>query len=111
MGFPFFQSYIVSQIAPFGTNLVAQVLSCPPTSSEPSHIRFLLNDAVVPLTGINGCAEDRDGLCKLSGFISGMKQQIQDVDFAFDCFANFTITSPDLIVNGRPTAEMIASAT
>ncbi|KAG2078611.1 phosphoglycerate mutase-like protein [Suillus decipiens] len=98
------RSYIVSQIAPYASQLVAQVLSCP-ASQEPTHIRFLLNDAVVPLTGINGCEEDPNGLCALPSFISGMQERIGEINFAYDCFANYTMPDPDTIIDGRyPTS-------
>jgi hypothetical protein len=94
------QSYIVSQIAPFASQLVAQVLSCP-ASEEPTHIRFLLNDGVVPLTGIHGCMEDSNGLCTLPSFISGMQERIGEINYAHDCFANYTMPNPDNIIDGR----------
>ncbi|KAG2075022.1 phosphoglycerate mutase-like protein [Suillus decipiens] len=98
------RSYIVSQIAPYASQLVAQVLSCP-ASQEPTHIRFLLNDAAVPLTGINGCEEDPNGLCALPSFISGMQERIGEINFAYDCFANYTMPDPDTIIDGRyPTS-------
>ncbi|KAH7929307.1 phosphoglycerate mutase-like protein [Leucogyrophana mollusca] len=99
------QSYIASQIAPFASNLVAQVLSCP-ASEEPTHIRFILNDGVVPLTGVNGCLEDKNGLCALSSFISGMQERIGQIDFDYDCFANYTMPDPDNITDGRYPAWM-----
>ncbi|KAG1784075.1 histidine phosphatase superfamily [Suillus placidus] len=99
------RSYIASQIAPFSSQLVAQVLSCP-ASEEPTHIRFLLNDGVVPLTGIHGCTEDSNGLCALSSFISGMNARIGEINFAHDCFANYTMPNPDNITDGRcPTGS------
>ncbi|KAG1757693.1 histidine phosphatase superfamily [Suillus lakei] len=94
------RSYIASQIAPFASQLVAQVLSCP-ASEEPTHIRFLLNDGVVPLTGIHGCTEDSNGLCALPSFISGMHERIGQINFAHDCFANYTMPNPDDIIDGR----------
>lgn len=95
------QSWITSQVAPFASNIVGQVLSCP-ASDTPSHIRFILNDDVVPLTGIKGCKESSDGLCELDTFISAMKERISEVDFAFDCLANYTIADPTQITDGRP---------
>ncbi|PPQ67076.1 hypothetical protein CVT25_005677 [Psilocybe cyanescens] len=92
------QTYFVNEIAPFGSNLVGQVLSCP-ASTSPTHIRWILNDAVLPLTGIKGCKANKDGLCDLDTFIAGMKTRIAEVDFAFDCFANYTIPIPDNIFN------------
>jgi len=94
------QSYIVSQIAPFATRLVGQVLSCP-ASGNATHIRFVLNDAILPMTGIKGCKEDKNGLCDLSTFISSMHERIEEVDFAFDCNANYTFPNPDNITDGR----------
>ncbi|KAF7292227.1 Acid phosphatase [Mycena indigotica] len=109
------RSYIVNQISPFGANLVGQVLSCPsPASpaSSPTHIRWLLNDAVVPLTGIAGCAASTSGLCPLKAFVAGMKQRIREIDFAEGCFGNFTVPNPDLLVGGMiggPAARKIAA--
>ncbi|KAG2159736.1 histidine phosphatase superfamily [Suillus bovinus] len=97
---PLHRSYIASQIVPFASQLVAQVLSCP-ASEGPTHIRFLLNDGVVPLTGIRGCTEDSNGLCALPGFISGMHERIGQIDFAHDCYGNYTLPNPDNIVDGR----------
>ncbi|EPQ60548.1 phosphoglycerate mutase-like protein [Gloeophyllum trabeum ATCC 11539] len=97
---PYDRSYIVSQIAPFGSNLVGQVLSCP-ASSTPTHIRWILNDAVLPLTGIQGCAEDANGLCELSTFIAAYKQRLTEVDYDFDCYASYTTPSPDAILDGQ----------
>ncbi|KAG2154726.1 histidine phosphatase superfamily [Suillus clintonianus] len=94
------RSYIASQIAPFASQLVAQVLSCP-ASEEPTHIRFTLNDGVVPLTGIQGCTEDSNGLCALPSFISGMQERIGQINFVHDCFANYTMPNPDEIIDGR----------
>ena len=76
-------------------------MSCP-ASSEPQQIRWLLNDAVVPLTGIAGCPDDINGLCPLSTFISAMQTRLGEVDFAFDCNGNYTVPDPDLITDGRP---------
>ncbi|KAJ7181340.1 phosphoglycerate mutase-like protein [Mycena crocata] len=96
-------SYIVNNITPFASNLVGQVISCPasPASPSPTHIRWILNDAVVPLTGIKGCHRNSNGLCPLPTFIAGMQQRIAEVDFAFDCFANYTMPNPDCITTGQ----------
>ncbi|KAH7890476.1 histidine phosphatase superfamily [Phlebopus sp. FC_14] len=94
------RSYVASKIAPFASNLVAQVLSCP-ASGESTHIRFILNDAVLPMTGINGCEDDSNGLCSLPSFVSAMHRRIAEIDFAFDCFANYTMPDPDHITDGR----------
>ncbi|KAF8898866.1 histidine phosphatase superfamily [Infundibulicybe gibba] len=97
---PVGRTYHSNQLAPFGSNLVGQVLSCP-ASSKPTHIRWILNDGVLPLTGIKGCQANKDGLCDLDTFIAAMKQRIQEVDFNFGCFANYTVPVPDNLVTGQ----------
>ncbi|KAH9937170.1 histidine phosphatase superfamily [Fomitopsis serialis] len=111
---PAYQTYHVHDIAPFTSNLVAQVMSCPASVStaleagsaaDPvSYIRFLLNDGVVPLTGIAHCeTPDANGLCPLENFIQGMQERIEEVDFVYDCYANYTppALTADTIIDGR----------
>ncbi|KAJ6536413.1 phosphoglycerate mutase-like protein [Mycena vulgaris] len=74
---------------------------CPSSSAVPTHIRWLLNDAVVPLPGITGCKPNADGLCPLGTFVAGMKQRVKEVDFAFGCFGNYSVPEPDVIVDGQ----------
>ena len=97
------QTYMSSHIAPFGANLVGQVMSCPAREGKKSgsFIRFLLNDGVVPLTGVAHCAEDKDGLCAVENFVEGLKERIAEIDFEYDCFANYTVSWPDTIIDGR----------
>jgi len=116
------RSYVVNQISPFASNLVGQVLSCPSASSSksskapaagtPTHIRWLLNDAVLPLDGISGCGSSALGLCPLKTFTAGMQQRIKEVDFEFGCFGNYSAPVPDLLVGGMingPKAKKVAS--
>jgi hypothetical protein len=98
---PHTQKWIITHISPFATNLVAQVLSCPASPTTPTHIRWILNDAVVPLTGVNGCPADKNGLCDLQTYIKGTQERIAEVDYQFDCFANYSIPIPDTIIDGR----------
>lgn len=88
---------------PFAVNLVGQVLSCggDAESSKPTHIRWVLNDGVVPLTGIKGCKHSRDGMCEIDAFVHGMKQRIKDVDYEFACRGDYEFPDPDLIVDGQ----------
>jgi len=53
------------------------------------------------MTGIKGCKPNKDGLCDLDTFIAGMQKRIEEVDFDFDCFGNYTIPEPDNIIDGQ----------
>lgn len=79
--------------------MIGQVMTCG-NNTGPSHIRFLINDAAMPLTGIVGCPDDKDGLCPFSTFVAGMNQRIAEVDWDNDCTANYTIPS-DTIIDGQ----------
>lgn len=79
---------------------MGQVLSCP-ASGTPTHIRWVLNDGVLPLTGIEGCKANKDGMCEIDAFIHGMKQRLVEVDYQFSCFGNYTFPDPDLLVDGQ----------
>lgn len=48
-------------------------------------IRIVLNDGVVPLTGIRGCPEDEDGLCPLDTFVQSVRELVDETDFAAVC--------------------------
>jgi hypothetical protein len=79
------------RFCPFATNLQFQILSCSSsstestTSADESHIRLILNDGVVPLTGIRGCPNDPDGKCPLDTFVSAVQTIIGEIDFAKSC--------------------------
>ncbi|KAI8980706.1 histidine phosphatase superfamily [Trametes punicea] len=99
------QTYTGQHITPFASNLVGQVMSCPASGNsskeKTSYIRFLLNDGVVPLTGIAHCSANKDGLCAVDDFVEGMKERIAEVDYVYDCYANYTAPWPDPIIDGR----------
>ncbi|KZT05884.1 phosphoglycerate mutase-like protein [Laetiporus sulphureus 93-53] len=102
---PVGQTYHVQHIAAYTSNLVGQVLSCPVSSANSTKekfIRFLLNDGAVPLTGISHCeTPNKDGLCLFDNFVEGMKERIAEIDYAYDCFGDYSIPVPDDIIDGR----------
>lgn len=55
------------------------------TLSKDRYIRLILNDAVVPLTGIRDCPEHDEGLCPLDGFVGSLQEIVRGVDFVGDC--------------------------
>ncbi|WWC90320.1 uncharacterized protein L201_005253 [Kwoniella dendrophila CBS 6074] len=81
---PKHRSFIASKIMPFATNLQVQVLTC----SGEKKIRIILNDAVVPLTGIKGCLENDEGLCSFDEFVNSMKELIGNINFEKECNYN-----------------------
>ncbi|ESK88274.1 acid phosphatase [Moniliophthora roreri MCA 2997] len=82
------RKFRVSQLAPFATNYQFQLLSC--TSRDGPQIRIIINDGVAPLTGIEGCPKDKDGMCPVDTFIKAQKKMLDKVDWDWTCYGNWT---------------------
>jgi hypothetical protein len=67
----------------------------PHAPSSTSQIRVILNDAVVPLTGVEGCPDQRDGLCPMEKFIKAQKKLLESVDWDWACHGDWTIPEGD----------------
>ncbi|KAH5056181.1 3-phytase [Parastagonospora nodorum] len=93
-------SFVASKLVPFATHFTAQVLSCP--AMQPTkQIRFIVNDAVIPINeSYPGCPEDANGLCSFDHVVSVLQKRSAEIDFDYDCFANYT-ASPGMDYNGR----------
>ncbi|KAI1387370.1 phosphoglycerate mutase-like protein [Hypoxylon trugodes] len=93
-------SFSASKLVPFGTHFVVQVLECP--AYQPTkQARFLVNDAVIPIAdSYSGCSADPHGLCSFENVVSVLKDRINEIDFDYDCFANYT-TEAGIDYNGR----------
>ncbi|KAL1848670.1 hypothetical protein Daus18300_013540 [Diaporthe australafricana] len=83
-------SFVASKVVPFATHFTAQVLECP--AYQPTkQIRFIVNDAVVPVNGTyRGCEYDADGLCSFDNVVSVLQKRIDEIDYDYDCFGNWT---------------------
>ncbi|KAI1612650.1 histidine phosphatase superfamily [Exophiala viscosa] len=93
-------TFVASKIVPFATHFTAQVLECPARNVS-KQIRFIVNDAVVPVSSSHpGCPVDPDGLCPFNTMVSVLQQRIAQIDFNYDCFANYTATA-GVNYNGR----------
>lgn len=59
------------------------------------------NDAVVPIAdSYHGCPENSDGLCSFDHVVSILQKRIDEIDFDYDCFANYTAKA-GVDYNGR----------
>ncbi|KAG9030965.1 hypothetical protein FRB95_003302 [Tulasnella sp. JGI-2019a] len=83
------RSFYSSRLAPFGTNMQFQLLSCAATPDP--QIRIIINDGVTPLTGISGCPENKDGMCSVEAFVKAQKQIISETDWTWDCHGDWTV--------------------
>ena len=65
------------------------MLSC--SSTPDPQIRIIINDGVVPLTGIRGCPEDKDGKCPLPMFVESMREIIGTTDWLWACHGDWSV--------------------
>jgi hypothetical protein len=68
-----------------------QLLSCDGRPDE--QIRIIINDAIAPLTGIEGCEEDTYGLCPVPTFITAQKKVIEHTDWSYACDGEWDVPS------------------
>ncbi|KAJ4473127.1 phosphoglycerate mutase-like protein [Lentinula aciculospora] len=84
------QSFKVSQLAPFATNIQFQILDCSsPSISSGQQLRVIVNDAPVPLTGIRGCPSQKDGMCPIDTFVKAQKEILDKTSWEWDCFGEY----------------------
>lgn len=67
------------------------VLSC--ESQADPQIRIIINDGVVPLTGIRGCPEDKDGKCSVPAFVEAQRDIIAQTDWTWACHGDWHVPS------------------
>lgn len=59
------------------------------------------NDAVIPISSTYaGCNYDDDGLCSFDNVVSVLQQRIDQIDYDYDCFGNYTAKA-GIDYNGR----------
>ncbi|KAJ9125111.1 hypothetical protein QFC22_000064 [Naganishia vaughanmartiniae] len=93
-------SFVASQVVPFATHLVIQVMECSQMSPT-KQVRFLLNDAVLPIDkSYPGCPQNAQGLCSFDTVLSALRQRVKEIDFDYDCFGNYTAKA-GVDYNGR----------
>ncbi|KAJ7750418.1 phosphoglycerate mutase-like protein [Mycena maculata] len=97
---PAHRSFRVSELAPFATNVQFQLLEC---ASQPGpQIRAIVNDGVVPLTGIEGCAAQKDGMCAVDTFVKAQRKIIGETDWEYDCYGDWEIPDGWNTTTGQP---------
>lgn len=80
--------FVASHVVPFATHFVIQVLECPQCNPS-KQIRFIVNDAVVPLDKTyEGCPVNQDGLCGADMVFEALRKRVKEIDFDYACFGN-----------------------
>ncbi|KXG51775.1 Histidine phosphatase superfamily, clade-2 [Penicillium griseofulvum] len=113
------RNFNINQMTPFGARLYSEVWTCPKDasfkhlqvqkyknpdlSSNPyttDYIRFVLNNAPVPLDGLKVCDGSVNGFCKVKNFLSAIPDLNKEAMYQEACFGDYNITSQ--VGNGQP---------
>ncbi|KAJ7887620.1 phosphoglycerate mutase-like protein [Mycena olivaceomarginata] len=91
------------ELAPFATNVHFQLLSC--TSLPGPQIRVIVNDGVVPLTGLAGCGAQKDGMCSVEAFVEAQRENIGKTDWEWACHGDWDVPEEWETTTGEPPAR------
>lgn len=113
------RNFHLNKIVPFGARLASEVWTCPNNvkldnlqqqmytnpdlSTQPDttdYIRFVLNDAPVPLEGLKPCDGSVNGFCDMKTFLDYVPELTKQAMYEEACFGDYNITTQ--VGNGQP---------
>ncbi|OJJ51781.1 hypothetical protein ASPZODRAFT_55754 [Penicilliopsis zonata CBS 506.65] len=103
------RTFHLNEMTPFGARLASEVWTCPAgvsfdelapvlyrnpdlsaTPNTTDYLRFVLNNAPLPLDGLASCANSSQGFCPLQDFLQGVPQLHEEAEYQYSCFGNYT---------------------
>ncbi|KAJ7368930.1 phosphoglycerate mutase-like protein [Mycena albidolilacea] len=97
------RTFRARELAPFATNVHFQLLSC--TSLPGPQIRVIVNDGIVPLTGLAGCGAQKDGMCSVEAFVEAQRENIGKTDWEWACHGDWDVPEEWETTTGEPPAR------
>ncbi|GMF81939.1 unnamed protein product [Aspergillus oryzae] len=102
------RTFALNDLTPFGARFMSEVWTCPSNVSFDSldpilyvnprlestrttkrYIRFVLNNAPLPLDGLVGCEDSQNGFCAVDGFLSGVPTLKENAKYQEACFGEY----------------------
>ncbi|KAJ5151223.1 uncharacterized protein N7482_010475 [Penicillium canariense] len=106
------RTFSLTEMTPFGARFFSEIWTCPhhvsfneldPVLYENPHlettphttdyIRFVLNNAPLPLKGLVGCEKSKNGFCRVDQFLEGVPTLKNNAKYQEACFGNYTAGS------------------
>ncbi|KAJ5300344.1 uncharacterized protein N7443_005346, partial [Penicillium atrosanguineum] len=113
------RNFVMRKVAPFGARLFTEVWTCPSdvnfnnlqnqmysnpdlssTSNTTDYIRFVLNNAPVPVEGLEACKGSLNGFCDMKKFLNYVPELVKQAMYQEACFGNYNTTIQ--VANGQP---------
>lgn len=113
-------TFQLGNMTPFGSRLISEVWTCPSNTSfddlrstlyanpdlsasadKKDYIRFVLNNAPLPLNGLPGCGKNaRNGFCPVEAFLHAVPSLKKEAMYQHACFGNYSTDGQ--VGNGKP---------
>ena len=113
-------TFQLENMTPFGSRLISEIWTCPSNTSfdglsstlytnpdlsasndTKDYIRFVLNNAPLPLHGLPGCEEhSKKGFCPVDTFLRAVPLLKKDAMYQSACFGNYSTDRQ--VANGQP---------
>lgn len=113
------RTFHLSEMTPFGARFMSEIWTCPKntsfdslqpvlytnprlesTSDTKKYIRFMLNDAPLPMKGLPNCGKARNGFCPVKDFLRGIPTLKKDAQYQKACFGKYPTGKQ--VGNGAP---------
>ncbi|KAJ5284793.1 hypothetical protein N7524_000099 [Penicillium chrysogenum] len=113
------RNFIMHKVAPFGARLFTEVWTCPAdskldklqdqmyknpdlssSSGTTDYIRFVLNNAPVPLEGLSPCKGSVNGFCGMKEFLDYVPELTKQAMYQRACFGDYNVSTQ--VPNGQP---------
>lgn len=113
-------TFQLGNMTPFGSRLISEVWKCPSNTSfdglsstfyrnpdlsvsidTKEYIRFILNNAPLPLSGLPGCEKhSKNGFCPVDTFLRAVPLLEKEAMYQYACFGNYSTDRQ--VGNGKP---------
>lgn len=113
------RNFIMHKVAPFGARLFTEVWTCPAdskldklqdqmyknpdlssSSGTTDYIRFVLNNAPVPVEGLSPCKGSVNGFCGMKEFLDYVPELTKQAMYQQACFGDYNVSTQ--VPNGQP---------
>lgn len=113
------RNFHLNRMTPFGARLFSEIWTCPQgasleylqpqkyknpdlssKSNTTDYIRFVLNNAPLPLDGLSACDGSVNGFCEVNRFLGAVPNLNHEAMYQEACFGDYNITTQ--VGNGQP---------
>lgn len=108
---------VVSHLEPFATRLDVEVIDTPQPikpdncleyddGGPTQYVHFIINQRTLPLgKSYSQCGNTQNGWCEMSAFLNATANIVEEAQFEYSCFGNYSSVPYGTLTNGVPLAD------